>query len=104
VTEKPPFSPYDSLIISAGSNEGLTLNNPVFDDMGTPIGTIGAVYLNAAKVVLFSSSNTTLSVTIGDKKYEISALGAGGGGFYGKGARDRDTKNGRRGLYSDIRA
>jgi cell shape-determining protein MreC len=84
VTEKPPFSPYDSLIISAGSNEGLTLNNPVFDDMGTPIGTIGAVYLNAAKVVLFSSSNTTLSVTIGDKKYEISALGAGGGDFTAK--------------------
>jgi len=81
VNEKPPFSPYDSLIISVGSNEGLTLNNPVFDDMGTPIGIIGALYLNAAKVILFSNPNTTLPVTIGDKKYEASALGAGGGDF-----------------------
>ena len=84
VTAKPPFSPYDYLTINAGSNSGTEAGNPVFSDDGTPIGIIDVVYPSSAKVLLFSSSGTTFGVVIGDKKFETTVTGAGGGNFYTK--------------------
>ena len=84
VTTKPPFSPYDYLIINTGSNSGIEINNPVFADDGTPIGIIGAVYPSSSKVLLFSNGGEKLEVVIGDKKFEATAIGAGGGNFHVK--------------------
>jgi len=84
VTTKPPFSPYDYLIINTGSNSGIEINNPVFTDDGTPIGIIGAVYPSSSKVLLFSNGGETFGVIIGDKKFEATAVGAGGGNFHVK--------------------
>jgi cell shape-determining protein MreC len=81
ITERPPFSPYDSLIISSGSAEGITIGNPVMSDDGTAIGTIEEVFPSSAKVVLFSSPGTAVNVTVGNKKFETTAQGQGGGDF-----------------------
>jgi cell shape-determining protein MreC len=81
VVERPPFSPYDSFVISSGSNSGITVGNPVFDEDGTPIGTIQNVFPSSAKVLLFSSSGNVLNVTIGTGKSEVQADGKGGGNF-----------------------
>ena len=81
VVERPPFSPYDSLIISSGSASGITAGNPVFDENGTPIGTIENVFPTSAKILLFSNPNTTLHITIGSKKATVTAQGIGGGNF-----------------------
>lgn len=84
VTERPPFSPYDTLAISSGATDGLSLGNPVFTDDGTPIGTIESVAPSSAKVLLFSSPETSIPVVIGEKKFEATAEGKGGGDFDAK--------------------
>jgi cell shape-determining protein MreC len=81
VTEGPPFSPYDSLIISSGLAAGITLGNPVFSDNGTTIGTVEEVFPSSAKILLFSSPGTSLAVTVGEKNFETIAEGKGGGDF-----------------------
>ncbi len=81
VTARPPFSPYDVLIISSGENFGITVGNPVFSDNGTPIGAVENVFPSSAKILLFSSSGTEIPVEIGGGKTEVAAFGGGGGNF-----------------------
>jgi len=81
VLDRPPFSPYDTLIISSGSQNGITLGNPVFADDGTPLGAIENVFPSSAKVLLFSSPNVSTTVVVGNKKFETIARGYGGGNF-----------------------
>ncbi len=81
VTDRPPFSPYDTLTISSGATSMISLGNPVFSDNNTPIGVIEAVFPSSAKVLLFSSPSTFIPVVIGDKKFEAMAEGQGAGNF-----------------------
>jgi len=84
VVERPPFSPYDDLIISQGGRSGITAGNPVFADDGTPLGIIDSIYPSSAKVLLLSSPNNSINVVIGTKKFETAAIGQGGGNFSAK--------------------
>ncbi len=81
VTDKPPFSPYDTLIISSGENYGITDGNPVFSDNGVPIGAVENVFPTSSKVLLFSSFGTTIPVEIGNENIQAMAQGSGGGDF-----------------------
>ncbi len=81
VTARPPFSPYDTLVISSGANFGITAGNPVFSDDGVPIGAVENVFPTSSKVLLFSSPGTEISVVVGNKKFETTASGEGGGDF-----------------------
>lgn len=78
---RPPFSPYDIFTISSGSESDISSGNPVFSDDGTPIGVTENIFPTSAKVLLFSSSGVLINVVIGDKKFQTSALGEGGGNF-----------------------
>ncbi len=81
VTERPPFSPYDTLTISSGGNSGITIGNPVFSDNGTPIGVVENVFPSSAKIILFSNPEATVPVVVGEHKFEATAEGKGGGNF-----------------------
>ena len=78
----PSRSPYDTLIVDAGTAEGVTQDDEVFAG-GTIIGTIGAALTHTAIVELFSTPRRKTPVTIlhGEVAIPVEAVGEGNGGF-----------------------
>ena len=81
ILAKPFFSPYDTLVIDAGSVDGISVGDEVLALGNTYIGYASEVYDNSSKVVLYSSSGETINVLIGAGKIEKQAFGMGGGNF-----------------------
>jgi len=87
ILSKPNQSPYDTLIIDAGSREGIKSGDAVFAFGSVPIGTVAEAYANTSKVTLFSSSGEKRQVVIG-KGIFAEIVGRGGGNFEMKIPRD----------------
>lgn len=90
ILSKPNQSPYDTLIIDAGTKQGIKTGNIVFAFGNVPIGRVDFVYENSAKVVLFSNTGeeTQAIISIGSssvgkigKNIFIQLIGRGGGNF-----------------------
>ncbi len=80
ILEKPNQSPYDTLLIDAGSNHGLKVGNLVLALGNVPVGRIAEVYSDSAKVVLFSSSGEKTQVMVKEGT-SVELIGRGGGNF-----------------------
>lgn len=78
VLVRPPFAPYDELIVDVGSNEGVMLGSPVYAPGNILIGTTTDVLGETSKVSLFSSSGQTYPVLIGANSIPATAVGRGG--------------------------
>jgi len=91
---KPSFSPYDTLIIDAGSNENVSVGENVTALGNAFIGYISEVYPNSSKVVLYSSPGEKVNVLLGNSNIEEQALGIGGGNFSVEVPREIDIKEG----------
>ena len=89
ILSKPNQSAYDTLLIDAGSDEGLHVGDLVLARGHIPIGKIVAVTPNSAKVVLFSSSGERTSARLAtvlanqgeEKNVLYDLVGRGGGNF-----------------------
>ena len=81
VLSKPDKSPYDTLIIDAGSNLGVKLGAKVFALGNIPIGYVAGVYQNTSRVILFSNPGESTEVAVGGKDTFMELLGRGGGNF-----------------------
>ena len=81
ILSKPNRSPYDTLIIDAGTKQGLKVNNLVFASGNVPIGRVAEIYANSAKVILFSNSGEKTQVIVGEKNVFMEIVGRGGGNF-----------------------
>ena len=81
VLATPGRSPYDTLFIDAGLEEGLTSGMKVFTDGDFVIGEISRVMKGGATVMLYSSYGNELSVTVGTSSIPATARGQGGGNF-----------------------
>ena len=80
VLVRPNQSPYDTLIIDAGENLGITKGSRVvFGDIA--IGTVERVFKATALVKLFSTPGETIAVQIGSAGVSSFATGKGGGTF-----------------------
>lgn len=93
----PNQSPYDTLLIDAGTSNGVVAGSTVFALGNVPIGRISDVYQNSAKVILFSnpgettqaiisypnttSTGSTSSATSVNDNNIVSVVGRGGGNF-----------------------
>ncbi len=73
ILSKPNQSPYDTLLIDAGTSQGVVTGNTVFALGDVPIGRISDVYLNSAKVVLFSNPGETTQAMISYQNLTPSA-------------------------------
>jgi cell shape-determining protein MreC len=78
---KPGRTPYDTLIIDIGQDEGLNGGEMVLADGSVAIGKISEVFSSSAKVVLFSSPSEKTEVYVGEKAILTEAIGLGGGNF-----------------------
>lgn len=81
VLVRPPESAYDTLIVAAGSKEGVVVGSEVFGTGGVPIGTVQKVTAHTATVVLISTAGTTTSGWVGESREPLSLVGMGAGAF-----------------------
>lgn len=81
ILSKPNQSLYDTLIIDVGTQQGIKIKNIVFALGNVPIGRIAEIYLNSAKVILFSSSGEKTQVVVSSKNAFLEVVGRGGGNF-----------------------
>jgi len=73
ILSKPNQSPYDTLLIDAGTNQGVKTGDAVFALGDVPIGSVSDVSSSSATVILFSNPGTTTQVIIPSA---VSALNA----------------------------
>ncbi len=81
VIAKPPLSLYDTLVVDAGSKEGIKGGEKVLYGDNIVIGEVAEVFGKTSKVRLFSSPGENINVTIGKHAVPAIAVGAGGGNF-----------------------
>lgn len=81
VLNRPPVSPYDTLIIDRGSERGLHVGDRVYVDGDILIGEVAEVYPTKAKISLFSTPGKKTSVMFVNSNIQTEATGRGGGNF-----------------------
>jgi cell shape-determining protein MreC len=79
VTARPPTSPYDTLVLSPGSNAGITVGQGAFGRGGVPLGVVSAVSADFSRVTLFSAPNMTVQGWVGRTHIPLLIQGSGGG-------------------------
>ena len=79
VIARPPQSPYDTLVLGAGSAEGVALDQEVFGEGGVPLGVVTSVLEQFSRVTLFSASGVVIDGWIGEKHLPVFIRGNGAG-------------------------
>ncbi len=79
VIARPPYTPYDTVVLDRGSEDGIVLNAPVFQEGGNAFGYVHVVYPHASFVTLFSSPGVETTVYIFESNLFTTAYGEGGG-------------------------
>ncbi len=79
VIARPPFTPYDSIIIDRGSDDGVVENAPVYYGSKMALGYIRKVFPHSAIVTLFSSPGVQSTVYVFGPNLFTTAYGEGGG-------------------------
>jgi cell shape-determining protein MreC len=82
ILARPPRTPYDSLIIDIGEDEGLVVGDDVYAEKDYAIGTIVEVLKSTAVVKLYSAPDQKIDVLLGDSTVSVVAEGRGSGNFY----------------------
>ena len=80
VIENPGVSPYDTLVIDAGSDQGIEVGDTVRVGTISIIGTVTQIFPGSSVVTLLSSSNQILNVIVASTT-PATAYGRGGGNF-----------------------
>lgn len=94
VLSKPNKSPYDTLLVDAGSNSGIKEGGKVFALGDIPVGYVSEVFSNSSKVVLYSSPGNITLCTISETDAFVDLMGRGGGNFLVTLPRDFEIEEG----------
>lgn len=79
VIVRPPESPYDTLVISAGAEDGVAEGMKAFGYGGVPIGAVSSVLNNFSRITLFSAPGMSTNGWVGNESIPIIIKGAGAG-------------------------
>lgn len=79
VVAHPPESPYDTLVLAAGTKAGVTLGMEVFGMGGVPLGVISSVIDDFSRVTLFSAPNMITHGWVGHANFPLTIEGSGAG-------------------------
>src|SRR3989344_4447326 len=77
ILSKPPISPYDTIFIDIGSDDGVMIDQKVFAYGNIFIGKISEVYLKTSKVKLLSFNGEKTSVVLGEMENYFDLIGTG---------------------------
>jgi cell shape-determining protein MreC len=81
VLASPPLSPYDTLIVSSGSAQGVVRGAQVYAAGGIPIGTVTEVTSTTAIVQLLSTPGVTTNGWAGTARVPVEVMGVGAGSY-----------------------
>ena len=87
VVARPPESPYDTLVVAAGSNAGVTLGQEAFGAGNVPVGVVSSVLTDFSRVTLFSAPGTNTAGRVGRDNLPLTIFGAGAGAMNASVAR-----------------
>jgi cell shape-determining protein MreC len=79
VIARPPMSPYDTLVLSVGNKEGVTLGMEAFGETGVPVGVVSSVLDDFSQLTLFSTPGIVTNGWVGHTSIPVSLVGAGAG-------------------------
>ncbi|HUY62210.1 MAG TPA: rod shape-determining protein MreC [Candidatus Paceibacterota bacterium] len=79
VLARPPESPYDTLVVAAGADAGVTRGMEAFGAGGVPLGVVTTVHTDVARVTLFSAPDMITGGWAGSTSVPITIRGAGAG-------------------------
>jgi len=79
VVARPPESPYDTLVLAAGSHAGVALGMEAFGEGGVPLGAVSSVLADFSRVTLFSAPGVTTDGWVGNENIPLTLQGAGAG-------------------------
>jgi cell shape-determining protein MreC len=94
VIARPPASPYDTLVLSLGSDAGVAVGQEAFGAGGVPIGIVSAVLAGFSRVTLFSSPEVALDAWVGEMNLPLTVYGAGAGAMRASVARSAGVLEG----------
>jgi cell shape-determining protein MreC len=94
VLRRPPFSPYDEIIIDIGSDQGVSTTSLIYAHGSVLIGRVIDVLGHTSKVRLFSSPGEQHEILIGSRYIPATAVGRGGGQYEAQVSRDMDVIEG----------
>lgn len=94
VLAKPNRTPYDTLIIDAGRDDGVTEGNHIVVGKNLIIGELVEVFGKTSKGILYSSPGESTEVRIGTQGIFGTAHGVGGGNFAVEVPRDMEVSVG----------
>jgi cell shape-determining protein MreC len=99
---RPPQTPYDILIIGAGSDSGVEIGNNASLSGGIKIGRVIEVYSNTSTVQLYSSNGVKTQAILERNEVPIELIGNGGGNIIFHLSREMETEVGDRILDATI--
>ncbi len=79
VIARPPYTPYDTIVLDRGSDDGVAVHAPVYYGAGMALGYVRAVTAHSALVTLFSSPGVETTVYVYGAQVFTTAYGEGGG-------------------------
>ena len=88
VVARPPTSPYDTLVVAAGSNEGVAVGAIAYGAGGIPLGSVERVSARTAHVALYSAPGRATDAWAGEARVPVALMGAGSGAFRATIAKD----------------
>lgn len=79
IIARPPYSPYDIVLIDKGARDGVLSGAPVYYGSNMVLGYVRVVYEQYSLVTLFSSPNVESTVYVFGPNIFATAYGEGGG-------------------------
>ncbi len=81
ILTRPNKSPYDTIIIDVGLNNGIAEGMRVYAGVDVPIGKVDKVYENTSLVMLYSNPGQITEGILDGSNASVELLGRGGGNF-----------------------
>lgn len=81
ILTKPNHSPYDTIIIDVGENQGVKEQNMVYGNGNIPIGKISKIYSKTSLVSLFTNPGQKTEGFMDITNASVELTGRGGGNF-----------------------
>ena len=94
VVARPPESPYDTLVVAAGSDTGVQAGFEAFGGGGVPLGIVSSVSASFSRVTLFTASGERVDSWIGTSSQPVILSGTGAGTFSASVARSSGVAEG----------
>jgi len=94
VVASPPESPYDTLVVDAGKDKGVTLGMEAFGAGGVPVGVVSSVLDDFSRITLISAPGTDTVGWVGQSNLSLTIFGVGGGAMNATVARSANIVEG----------